>query len=420
MIVSGSVLAVFFYGICPFYGRMNQAYNIMCSGEKDFVMVHNAATGMVEAAPSFPSAPNNATNSELAVLQLARPEIEPGNGFNPPQFLVQVARSGNRSAMLDMSVSDLQRVLQGLELNSVGKAGEHTAIRRLELRDLTPSLGVMLKLQKIESAQIDDLVDELACADMGVSLNEQATLALRRAANREKQHGHREYQKCAEVVWMCGWRNRSQLRVICPVTCGCGKLVDSPANFFASSQFGCPRACESEFKKELLGGRAARCEDVAPVRFNEDHALRSYFNQAFDFWLSRPEMMTASHTAVTLKAEELDIPRNQSGHAFTSLLNGSFLESNLAGRWEFPHGHRHPRGLTGCQFWASWEVTLMLGLDFCSSGSFRSLRPYCPVSCGCLQAGGRQCPTACSGDPAPGSQPLEGQPAWPRWPKSPH
>merc|ERR1711920_795145 len=74
----------------------------------------------------------------------------------------------------------------------------------------------------------------------------------------------------------------------------------------------------------------------------------------------------------------------------------AFVNSVLAGRWEFYPGMPHPRGLSGCNFWTSWEVTSLLGIDFCSEASFRSLRYFCPVSCHCSPQGGDGCPDSCA------------------------
>merc|ERR1712032_1703479 len=94
-----------------------------------------------------------------------------------------------------------------------------------------------------------------------------------------------------------------------------------------------------------------------------------------------------------------------SSHGVTSddfvrgMLNGTIKEEYLKMTWSLGLGIPHPRGFTGCEFWTSFEVTLVLGVSLCDVGHHRSLRSPCPVSCGCLHMNhSRQaeCPGACS------------------------
>merc|ERR1711920_860955 len=88
------------------------------------------------------------------------------------------------------------------------------------------------------------------------------------------------------------------------------------------------------------------------------------------------------------------VPRNKTDDVFRSIMNGTMLELTSTGHWDFAPGLPHPRGLTGGDFWTSWEVTVMLGLDLCSTDSFRSIRGVCPVSCGC-KGNMKECPIEC-------------------------
>merc|ERR1712217_627429 len=77
----------------------------------------------------------------------------------------------------------------------------------------------------------------------------------------------------------------------------------------------------------------------------------------------------------------LGIPWNMTNVVAASLLRQGVNARN--GRWEIFDGIPRPRGLTGCAFLTSWEVTMVLGVDVCTNDNRRSLRMYCSASCGC-------------------------------------
>mmetsp|Transcript_6882 Transcript_6882/g.22104 ORF Transcript_6882/g.22104 Transcript_6882/m.22104 type:complete len:99 (-) Transcript_6882:29-325(-) len=93
--------------------------------------------------------------------------------------------------------------------------------------------------------------------------------------------------------------------------------------------------------------------------------------------------------------KNLGIPADLVNSTVKKMLDsGSFLADITSGRWQFAPGVPHPRGLTGCQFWTSWEVVMVFGTDLCAVDDFRSLRMFCPVSCRC-KAEDKECPTTC-------------------------
>jgi len=75
---------------------------------------------------------------------------------------------------------------------------------------------------------------------------------------------------------------------------------------------------------------------------------------------------------------------------------GALGRALVSGIWELSPGLAHPRGLTGCAFLASYEVTSLLNLDLCSDGVHAPLRWFCPEACGCDPSYSMsQCPVAC-------------------------
>ncbi|CAK0838547.1 unnamed protein product [Prorocentrum cordatum] len=75
---------------------------------------------------------------------------------------------------------------------------------------------------------------------------------------------------------------------------------------------------------------------------------------------------------------------------------GAIGRALVSGIWELMPGLAHPRGLSGCDFLASYEVTSLLNLDACADGDHTSLRFFCPKACGCDSSFGMdECPVAC-------------------------
>jgi hypothetical protein len=65
--------------------------------------------------------------------------------------------------------------------------------------------------------------------------------------------------------------------------------------------------------------------------------------------------------------------------------------------WAIMHDQPHPRGLTGCEFLASYELTSLINMNLCSSeAKHTSIRFWCPVTCGCDESNALdECPAGC-------------------------
>merc|ERR1712060_327213 len=88
---------------------------------------------------------------------------------------------------------------------------------------------------------------------------------------------------------------------------------------------------------------------------------------------------------------------NQSQSMVLYLMSDNFARNVESGVWDFLPGYPHPRGLTGCRFWTSWEVSGILQVNLCSADDrFRSLRTACPESCDC-KSHMPECPYGCAG-----------------------
>jgi len=78
------------------------------------------------------------------------------------------------------------------------------------------------------------------------------------------------------------------------------------------------------------------------------------------------------------------------------IATGEMARSLAGGSWDLVPGLPHPRGLTGCDFLASYEVTSLLNLDLCADGVHQHIKFLCPVACGCDESKGLdECPATC-------------------------
>jgi len=382
--------------IRPFYWRMNQAWDILCSGNVDFVYAFNEATSLVEAASSFSKANEEMSHHEHSILQLTQMQLATGPGFPVSARWVNESSSPQRTALLDMSLADLQVHLRMFIKNiTIHNKTRRHGQQGIQLTDLRPSFEVMRGLKQIHESSVKQLAHRSVCSDFVGSAD-------KTRLQDHLWHLTKTYRDCSPARPMCSWLNMTELRALCPVTCGCRFLQDPAASFFASSAWGCPSKCENEFwlaDSGVVPGQTTYvvCADVEPERFLQDPALQLYVTRALEYFRSQQELLMGSFSLLSKESQRVGIPQSAKKAAFANLANGSFVDDVLHGRWNLAPGQPHPRGFTGCKFWTSWEVTLILGMDFCMTGDYRSLRPYCPVSCGCSR-GGEQCPPTCSGN----------------------
>mmetsp|Transcript_27699 Transcript_27699/g.79557 ORF Transcript_27699/g.79557 Transcript_27699/m.79557 type:complete len:812 (+) Transcript_27699:47-2482(+) len=388
------LMLVYHFYISPFYWRMNQAYEILCSGDRNFVYAVNAATKLVEMVPSFKDPSKDWYHQELAVLQVANLSIRAGPGFQPPQKVLDAMRNKMLTGVVHLGPQDLRERLTDLEFHSSGRT---TFTQPLDLSALTPSVSLLFAVRELGISSVAEAAEDLSCADLAFSSNRQVMqLHLREVA--------RGSNNCSEALPLCHWPNMTSLRAICPVTCGCRNLLDPPASFFAGTDFGCPTKCDTDAivsfhsssiaEPQAIANQALPCMDSAPSQFLED-PLRKYFKLGLAYLLSQTQTLLTVYAALNRGRAHLGITVEQSDALFRSLINGSLVETVSAGNWNLVPGLAHPRGLQGCQFWTSWEIKFILGVDFCDAKHFRSLRPYCPVSCDCRE-GSIQCPPRCS------------------------
>lgn len=80
----------------------------------------------------------------------------------------------------------------------------------------------------------------------------------------------------------------------------------------------------------------------------------------------------------------------------TITLGWFFRMLATSNNWEIAPGVPHPRGLTGCDFLASYEITALLNIDLCNPSVGTSIKFFCPSACQCTEASLlSECPAAC-------------------------
>jgi len=147
---------------------------------------------------------------------------------------------------------------------------------------------------------------------------------------------------------------------------------------------------------EAARGLAPLCADVPAAQFETSPWLRRYFRDMLHEVFSDVSTVTSLRTMLRWQGQDFGVPQNQSDEVFMSIMNYTLVDDISRGLWRFAPGVPHPRGKTGCEFWTSWEVTVMLGVNLCHFGQFRTLRMHCAISCGCRK-GQNECPLSCHG-----------------------
>eukprot|EP00929_Paragymnodinium_shiwhaense_P003991 TRINITY_DN10469_c0_g3_i1.p1 TRINITY_DN10469_c0_g3~~TRINITY_DN10469_c0_g3_i1.p1 ORF type:complete len:991 (-),score=239.21 TRINITY_DN10469_c0_g3_i1:504-3476(-) len=365
----------------PFFKRLEQAKDIMCSGNTDFIAAMNPATGIMHITRSSPDL-STWTPHEYHVLQAAHPYIHDVRGWHVPETLAHYASTNFTEAKITWSYGHAELITEA-------------AYSQVDFEAVF----------KMDSATTVQAAETLVCQDEVSGQSHDALVNhLQHLLGNESVHG------CdPEDEWMvelCGLENMSMLRAVCPITCGCHNLMAGQLGFFGGPHWGCPVHCTSlmtaysEFA--LKEGFYTPCEDHSEADWLGEAyhpMLVKYFEGIYEFlhhmWDEFKSML--KHTVEEHGLDAFGLPEEVHEDFQKKILSGEILELAFGGEWEIFEGYKHPRGLVGCEFWASWEIQLIFGLDFCHVGEFRSLRFFCPESCHCDKTS-PECPLSCSKD----------------------
>jgi hypothetical protein len=119
--------------------------------------------------------------------------------------------------------------------------------------------------------------------------------------------------------------------------------------------------------------------DLAPF------SLLVYLRGLFETLLETPGFEDAVTQIVKHPSNLIAIPADNKTALTNWVISGNMSQSILSGSWEMLPGVPHPRGLTGCDFLTSFEITALLNTNLCSAETYASIKSLCPVSCGCTQ-----------------------------------
>lgn len=361
----------YFLLIKPTHAQTEMAYNILCSGELDFVYVENPATHIVEATRSF-AEPGALKAVGKTVLSLAKPDIYPIWGWELTQeqvdrFSTNVTPAVFRESRYAKDKADIAQIRRFMVTSTASTA---------------------------EAAKT------LACNDAAYGRRVFAPALLKVTGGKAS--------RCEDPIIseLCPHGNMTAVRSLCPVTCGCDNPFDPKAAVFSAPAGGCPQSCQMA-KTSIIEQRwDYPCRDVDPQDFLAPFGnSKSYVTGLFEVAMAQPEIRNAialkyaMQLNTTFNAMRFKPPGAEDAPWLAGFVedfkNGTWRDGILAGKWELAPGIPHPKHLTGCKFLTSWEFQSLLGLDLCDPGNFNSLRMRCPVSCRCW-AGRPGCPVSCS------------------------
>jgi hypothetical protein len=428
----------------PFLNTMEQARDILCAGETDFVYAENAATGMVHVTKSS-SDTSVWTSTEKAIIQVAKPHLNwTISDWSPDADILALSTSDFAIAVFETEqdadrMSDLEYDSSGTYfevIHRVHEDGVAQAVHKLQCQDLTAGQSVTASTLYLQSILQNSSVDS-----------------------------------CQTVPWQaCSDLGNAALRAICPVRCGCdlpARYYQALAGFFQTPTGGCPQQCQvlSSSANELLSSTAVfemvtspgryACEDLDETQFsfsescvdtdggiavnkqnrdcsaatldcssadddddftatsmcckcggglpttaksldcvetlsdscvnmkNAAFSLVLYLRGLFEHLTSGIHFKRHVASVVENNPDLVGVSSEHSSALVDWVSSGNMRRSLANGTWELMPGVAHPRNLRGCEFLASFEVKALLGIDLCRSDEYTSMKFFCPVTCGC-------------------------------------
>eukprot|EP00930_Biecheleria_cincta_P103855 TRINITY_DN9595_c0_g1_i1.p1 TRINITY_DN9595_c0_g1~~TRINITY_DN9595_c0_g1_i1.p1 ORF type:complete len:901 (-),score=127.82 TRINITY_DN9595_c0_g1_i1:74-2776(-) len=396
VIVLGVIMtAIYFALLGNFFGLLDEAQQILCSGHLNFISALNPATGVVEAAASNVCEPGDQHYS-WEVLEMAQPSIGSRHGWTPTADVLTAIRLGSEHG------------------------GFFRKSRSTSLNEPYPLPSAVFNkhdfdwVQQIPFRSRQDLSAVATCVD-GYSAGTEREL-LRQV---RKLSGNESASGCSDLRYLCGNLSSFSVRMLCPEMCACeddwletdSDMLSGP---FASPFHGCPANCDQARRgaawlraprwgtKHSAQNGARRCQDTSMAVWNDlgstvRRQFATYLAGVFELVAASPPLHIiedddAGYGYANVSSSTLLVDAG----AWDALLNGTALEFMLQGNWGLSKDHLHPRNLKGCPYLSSWELTYTLGFALCSASSTFSIRGICPVSCGCGNgAVHEQCPHTC-------------------------
>ena len=377
----------------PFFGRIDQAMDILCSGNLDFTEFINTNTGIIQATPSAPVTDFVWKETNLARLEMTHVNINAQFGWNPSEDVLAASRRGDSHG--------------GMVLPAGAKLTDGT-FDRASFREIVD----------LPVASSEDLARRDICNDeVNAGSKEEFLRKMRSLSKNSSATG------CENVRHLCKKQKNNNARQLCPQTCGCAEpwSTEHISGVFATPVYGCPAMCTDllrTFDREFyhywsLSGYP--CKDTPADRwlFNGSgqlftHAFQIYLETLFELISSTPNIRFAMKSVLEFRGEGLLPGFNKSASNLDdiveSVLDGRNLADLLAGVWTPGRGlPTLPGNPTPCRFLTSVQVKSIWGIDLCQqSSSFLDIRSLCPESCGCLSdLASAACPMTCDATKGP-------------------
>jgi len=404
-----SVVTAYYLVLGRFFWQLSEVDHILCSQDShlDFVYARNSANNIIYVAKSQKT--DDWTADEVTMMEVANLDIEATYDWSPGILAKQKElRTGSEKGPPAIVL------------------GHSVAL----VSNTTYDASIYEALEELGDSPLQRAANSLVCQDLGSRSEFHSYLA----ALRELMQ-NTSISTCADVPWeLCGRREMTQLRALCPVRCSCHVPptyeIDSLralAGYFQSPQGGCPQSCQSQVKtsnemhfvrgpapfSDGIGSTAGRCTDLGADAFvvGGSGSMKSSVECLVNgtvaadcsglppdalWWLTFTAGLFEHLAADVAFPDIVDgaVPLVFQGIAPSMMQdlakwisNGSLALSFLDGEWELMPGLPHPRGLTGCDYLASFEVRMLLNIDLCSVDEYSSIRFMCPVSCGCSAGG---------------------------------
>eukprot|EP00929_Paragymnodinium_shiwhaense_P017146 TRINITY_DN12612_c0_g1_i1.p1 TRINITY_DN12612_c0_g1~~TRINITY_DN12612_c0_g1_i1.p1 ORF type:complete len:1512 (+),score=329.51 TRINITY_DN12612_c0_g1_i1:135-4670(+) len=395
MMVAGYLVAVWYLIVSPFFTELKQAQDLLCSGNRDFVVAQNLNTGMVYATKSKED--QMITNAEKGVLQLT------GLHFNEKSNWVKALKKEDPEL-----VQTVTRNMTYATIFSTQKPAPE------QISEATYSAELFMFLTGLPTMTVKESLF-LPCRDLEAAPNPEAAMTmLRTALGQDDIPLCSETNATAKAFWQphCSNMSLNLVRTLCPRTCECDQPIALVLGAYQHPEFGCPTQCASlrssmETYESKNAATSDTCADYPPGAFsmtsddfNMAQWFKDYIRTVRDYLMSRQgyaanvEYNAGVYAGIYSTRVKNVTETELTGYLLDSGQNG-FWE-NLGNRvWGVLPGYAGIFGdvLEGCAFLTSPDFKWLFSHDVCDQSQHLSLRYICPESCGCGTMEG--CPTGC-------------------------
>eukprot|EP00929_Paragymnodinium_shiwhaense_P106598 TRINITY_DN7210_c0_g1_i1.p1 TRINITY_DN7210_c0_g1~~TRINITY_DN7210_c0_g1_i1.p1 ORF type:complete len:1170 (-),score=142.39 TRINITY_DN7210_c0_g1_i1:40-3549(-) len=393
LIVGAYLLFLFIWSVQPFFIELMQARDILCSGNKDFVIAENVNTNLLYAARS--SADSSLTSAERAVLQMTKLT------FHPDSAWAKTTLDGDPT----LGWLTTSNITYAKIFDMAG--GTPKTIEKASFDPVMFGFMTNVATMTIEQSRF------LPCRDLEAAQSKEAAMQqLRTLLQKDNIPECNENNETSMAFWApyCGNVDFGTVRTLCPRTCGCHQALSFSMGAYQHVDFGCPTQCaslRSVMMDNVQSGTDDACADYTPGAFHmmsEQMPMKDWF---------RLYIQTVRNYLLTLPGYRGNLIYNAQQYAESGSFDGvkpnptklvnhlldpgptGFWETLANGTWGFLPGFKGYFGvqLEGCAFLTSPDFKWLFSHDLCDQKVHMSLRQICPVSCGCGTM--ENCPVGC-------------------------